>query len=119
MEFAMHELESCIRSHLLGLAKEQRQLASMAATDRGYQRLGGGCRARLHIMQPPLPPLLLGESHLVSAATQAKLAARNMEVGSLHGEMSKQERQRVLQAFRDGEQCVAVLRLQRLPRLRV
>lgn len=35
--------------------------------------------------------------------SQGKLQARNMQVGSLHGDMTKQERQTTLEAFRTGK----------------
>ena len=42
-------------------------------------------------------------------AVQSKLAARGMTVGSLHGELDKQERQKVLKSFRDGKSGYAFI----------
>lgn len=62
-------------------------------------------------LQPALSLLLVPPAHThcfppspvpLTAAAVGKLAARNMSVGSLHGELSKQDRQKTLAAFRRG-----------------
>ncbi|GAB4818516.1 hypothetical protein N2152v2_005562 [Parachlorella kessleri] len=46
--------------------------------------------------------------------TEAKLTARGMAVGSLHGELDKQERQKVLKAFREGKSVLVEGKLRAL-----
>lgn len=50
-----------------------------------------------------------------SPLAEAKLAARNMSVASLHGELTKQQRQTTLAAFRRGARA----RLSRVPGARL